>query len=74
MVVTSLLPYALFIVLAFRGLFLQGAMDGIKYLIIPDFKKLLKLEIWIDAIVQVFYQFGIAAGAITSLSSLKPKR
>ena len=39
-VVTSLLPYALFLILAIRGAFLDGAIEGIKYLLIPDFSKL----------------------------------
>lgn len=73
-VVTSLLPYAFFIILAIRGLFLSGAWDGIRFLLVPDFSKLLAIEIWIDAIVQVFYQLTIAVGGIMSLSSMKPKR
>lgn len=40
-VVTSLMPYVLFLILAIRGLFLDGAMEGIKYLLVPDFSKLL---------------------------------
>jgi SNF family Na+-dependent transporter len=39
-VFTSLTPYLLFIILAIRGIFLEGAMDGLKYLVIPDFSKL----------------------------------
>jgi SNF family Na+-dependent transporter len=72
--VTSLLPYALFIILAIRGVFLSGAINGLKYLFIPDFSKLFAVEIWIDAIVQVFYQLSVATGGIVNLSSLKPRR
>ncbi len=72
--VTSLLPYALFIILAIRGVFLSGAINGLKYLFIPDFSKLFAVEIWIDAIVQVFYQLSVASGGIVNLSSLKPRR
>lgn len=42
-IVTSLLPYALFLILAIRGIFLDGAIDGIKYLLVPDFSKLFAL-------------------------------
>lgn len=73
-VFTSLMPYALFMILAVRGLFLDGAMSGLKYLLVPDFSKLFAVEIWIDAIVQVFFQMTIAIGGIMNLSSLKPKR
>lgn len=41
--VTALIPYLLFIILAIRGVFLEGAFDGISYLLIPDFSKLLKI-------------------------------
>ena len=39
-VFTSLTPYVLFLILAIRGLFLDGAMNGLAYLLIPDFSKL----------------------------------
>jgi SNF family Na+-dependent transporter len=37
---TALSPYFFFIVLAIRGIFLDGAIEGIKYLFVPDFSKL----------------------------------
>jgi len=37
---TSLMPYFLFFILAIQGIFLDGAMDGIRYLLVPDFSKL----------------------------------
>ena len=33
-------PYVLLFILLIRGLTLEGAMDGIKYLFIPDLSKL----------------------------------
>lgn len=42
-VVTALMPYVLFIILAIRGFFLEGAIDGIRYMLIPDFSKLLRI-------------------------------
>ncbi len=33
-------PYLLLFILLIRGLTLEGAMDGIKYLFIPDLSKL----------------------------------
>lgn len=72
--VTSLLPYFFFIILLTRAVFLEGAMDGVKYLLVPDFSKLFAIEIWIDAIVQVFYQLSVAVAGIMNFSSLKPKK
>ena len=37
---TSMFPYVLLLILLVRGLMLEGAMDGIKYLFIPDLSKL----------------------------------
>lgn len=34
------MPYFLFFVLAIQGMFLDGAFEGIKYLLVPDFSKL----------------------------------
>lgn len=68
------MPYGLFIVLAIRGVFLDGAWDGIEYLLVPDFSKLFAIELWVDAIVQVFYQVSVGVSTIVNLSSLKPKK
>jgi solute carrier family 6 GABA transporter-like protein 1 len=37
---TSMFPYLLLFILLIRGVTLEGAMDGIKYLFIPDLSKL----------------------------------
>lgn len=71
---TALMPYFFFVILGVRGLYLEGAMEGLKYLFVPDFTKLFRSEIWIDAIVQVFYQMTVAISGIINLSSMKPKK
>lgn len=38
-------PYVLMIILLIRGLTLEGAMDGIKFYLVPDFSKLLKFQV-----------------------------
>lgn len=71
---TALMPYIFFFILSIRGMFLSGAWQGLKYLFIPDFTKLFRAEIWIDALVQVFFQMTVACSGIINLSSLKPKK
>ncbi|XP_052809265.1 sodium- and chloride-dependent glycine transporter 1-like [Mya arenaria] len=67
--VTATLPYVLLTVLLIRGVTLDGAVDGIKHYIYPDFSKLLKRQIWIEAAVQCFYSLGPAWGGVITMAS-----
>ena len=71
---TAISPYFFFIVLLVRAIFLDGAIEGISYLFEPKWEKLFGFEIWVDAAVQVFFQFNIAISGNINLSSMKPKR
>lgn len=66
---TSTFPYVLLTILLVKGLMLEGAMNGIKFLFIPDWSLLKKPQVWIDAVTQVFYSYGLGIGAITGLGS-----
>ncbi|WAR07894.1 SC6A9-like protein [Mya arenaria] len=48
--VTATLPYVLLTVLLIRGVTLDGAVDGIKHYIYPDFSKLLKRQGYDDRV------------------------
>jgi NSS family neurotransmitter:Na+ symporter len=81
LIVTVIVPYLFFIVLMVKGFFLSGSELGIKYLLEPDWSKLLGTkvivsitQIWIDAIVQVFFQTSISSAGLLNYSSKKPKR
>ncbi|WAR07900.1 SC6A3-like protein [Mya arenaria] len=67
--VTATLPYVLLTVLLIRGVTLDGAVDGIKHYIYPDFSKLLKGQLWIEAAVQCFYSLGPAWGGVITMAS-----
>lgn len=56
---TAIAPYILLLILLARGIFLDGAFDGLSYLLKPDLSKLLNLSVWVDAINQVFFQISI---------------
>lgn len=66
---TSTFPYILLSILLVKGLSLDGAWSGIKYLIIPNWKLITSSEVWVDAVTQVFFSYGLGIGAITGLGS-----
>lgn len=73
LIVTVILPYIFIAVLTIRGLSLEGSEQGIKYLFAPDWSKLYQPRIWVDALVQVFYQTTVASGGVVCYGSRKPK-
>jgi SNF family Na+-dependent transporter len=71
---TATSPFVFLLILLIRGLFLEGASEGLAYLFEPKWGKLWTSEIWIDAMVQVFYQLSVGIGTIYSIASMKPRR
>nr|AKN21428.1 slc6a-8 [Schmidtea mediterranea] len=57
--VTAILPYVVLAALLIRGVMLEGAVEGIKYFITPNFKMLLKPDVWIAAATQIFFSVGV---------------
>ncbi|XP_048247889.1 sodium- and chloride-dependent betaine transporter-like isoform X1 [Haliotis rufescens] len=67
--ITALLPYILLTAILIRSLMLPGSGDGIAYYIKTDFSKLLNIEVWSEACLQVFYSLGPGWGIIVTTSS-----
>ena len=63
------MPYVLLTILLVRGIVLPGAIDGIRFYLVPDLEKLLKTEVWIDAAVQIFYSVGAGFGVHLAYAS-----
>ncbi|ESO88414.1 hypothetical protein LOTGIDRAFT_219163 [Lottia gigantea] len=62
-------PYLVLLVLLIRGVTLPGALEGIKFYIIPRWEKLADFQVWGDAALQIFYSVGMGWGGIVTMAS-----
>ncbi|XP_064486338.1 sodium-dependent proline transporter-like [Ornithodoros turicata] len=66
---TATFPYVVLLILLVKGVTLPGAVEGIKYFLIPDWSRILEIEIWRNAAEQLFYSLGISWGGIIMFGS-----
>ncbi|KAG5675836.1 hypothetical protein PVAND_005706 [Polypedilum vanderplanki] len=67
--ITALAPYFVLVVLLIRGVTLDGAGEGIRYYLTPEWEKLKNTKVWIDAASQIFFSLGPGFGTLLALSS-----
>lgn len=72
--ITVPLPFILLIILALRGLFLEGSTDGLEYYLKPDFDKMWSADVWLAAYGQIFFTLSLAQGVMIAYSSYLPKK
>nr|AVW80137.1 sodium- and chloride-dependent taurine transporter [Fasciola hepatica] len=69
MYVTATSPYIFMFILLVRAATLEGAIDGIRYYMVPDWSKLADVQMWADAGAQIFFSYSISLGTLTALGS-----
>lgn len=66
---TATFPYVILLILLVRGALLDGAIDGVKYFIIPKWDQLASLEVWVAAAGQMFFSLSVSFGGIIMFGS-----
>ena len=56
--------FVLFFILAVRVAFLPGAIEGYKYLFVPDWSYLSSVETWVNAMGQAFFSLSITGSGM----------
>lgn len=51
-----------------------GAIDGVKFYLMPKWSELLNLKVWADAALQIFFSLGPGWGGIVNMASYNPFR
>jgi solute carrier family 6 (neurotransmitter transporter, glycine) member 5/9 len=65
----AIFPYVVMIILLIRAVTLEGAINGIKFFITPDFGRLLVIQTWYAAVTQLFFSLSVGQGTIIMFSS-----
>jgi NSS family neurotransmitter:Na+ symporter len=68
------LLFLLTAILVFWSLSLEGAIDGIKAYLTPDFSKLSTPKVWIDAYSQIFFTLSLGFGIMIAYASYLPEK
>ncbi|KAF8562982.1 hypothetical protein P879_11959 [Paragonimus westermani] len=62
-------PYLFMIILLIRTALLDGAKEGLRYYLQPDWSKLSDMTVWSDAGTQIFFGYALSLGGLTALGS-----
>ncbi|XP_021703364.1 sodium- and chloride-dependent glycine transporter 1 [Aedes aegypti] len=66
---TATFPFVVMGILFIRGITLPGAMEGIRFYILPQWSQLTNLKVWADAAIQIFFSLGPGWGGIVNMAS-----
>ncbi|XP_031718269.1 sodium-dependent neutral amino acid transporter B(0)AT2 isoform X1 [Anarrhichthys ocellatus] len=69
---SSVFPYVVLFIFLIRGLMLDGAMEGIKFMFYPKLEIWGNVQVWRQAATQVFFALGLGYGSVIAYSSYNP--
>ena len=72
--ITVPLPWIILVILAIRGLTLEGASAGVEYYLRPDWAALTKPSTWLAAYGQIFFSLTIGFGVMIAYASYRPRK
>ncbi|XP_063415192.1 sodium- and chloride-dependent glycine transporter 2-like isoform X2 [Mytilus trossulus] len=67
--VTVTFPYVVLLIFLVRAVTLPGAIDGIKFMFIPKWHKLLSTQVWGEAALQIFFSTAVGWGGYITFAS-----
>ncbi|XP_019939167.1 sodium-dependent neutral amino acid transporter B(0)AT2-like [Paralichthys olivaceus] len=70
---SSIFPYVVLFCFLVRGLMLDGASEGIRYMFYPKLEIWGDVQVWRQAATQVFFALGLGFGSIIAYSSYNPR-
>lgn len=62
-------PYVILFTLLVTGLCQEGAWSGVAYFIMPEWNKLLDIQVWQAAAGQMFFSLSVSMGGLIMYSS-----
>jgi len=71
---TATLPFLMLAILIVRAVTLDGAGDGLRLFLIPDWTALRDPQLWIAAFSQVFFSLSLAFGVMLAYGSCNPRK
>lgn len=70
---SSVFPYVVLLCFLIRGLTLDGASEGVKFMFYPRLEIWGDVQVWRQAATQVFFALGLGFGSVIAYSSYNPK-
>ena len=65
--------FGITVIIVVWSLFLEGAADGIRLYLTPDFSKIANVDVWVAAYGQIFFTLSLGFGIMSAYASYLPE-